>query len=116
MCLLAGTSGGVSTLSTPAVAFTGCTIGCETCDGNGGRPGDGSMKGVGACRCPGHCINSTNNNPKYRTANRGAVAGSKEDWTRYNPWRAPGVRFDPLPSLERQAGPAPPLLRGASLG
>ena len=69
---------------------SGCTIGCESCDGNGGRPGDGSMHGVGSCRCPGHCINSTNNDPKHRTANRHAVAGSKEDWTRYNPWRAPG--------------------------
>ncbi len=49
------------------------------------------MHGVGACRCPGHCINATNNNPKYRTTNRKAVAGSKEDWTRFNPWRAPGV-------------------------
>ena len=42
---------------------SGCTIGCEKCDGNGGRPGDGTMHGVGACRCPGHCINSTNNAP-----------------------------------------------------
>jgi hypothetical protein len=48
------------------------------------------MHGVGACRCPGHCINATLNNPKYRTANRRAVAGSKADWTKFNPWRAPG--------------------------
>lgn len=69
---------------------SGCTIGCEACDGNGGRPGDGTMHGVGACRCNDNCINSTLNDPKLRTTNRQAAAGSKEDWTRFNPWRAPG--------------------------
>ena len=66
---------------------SGCTIGCEACDGNGGRPGDGTMHGVGACRCNDNCINSTLNDPKLRTTNRQAAAGSKEDWTRFNPWR-----------------------------
>jgi len=27
---------------------------------------------------------------KYRTLNRNVTAGSAEDWTRFNPWRAPG--------------------------
>merc|ERR1712032_811782 len=30
------------------------------------------------------------NDPKHRTVNRDAVAGSEEDWTKFNPWRAPG--------------------------
>ncbi len=62
---------------------SGCTIGCKTCDGNGRRYGE-------ACRC-GQCANATLNDAKYRTGNRGAVPGSKEDWTRFNPWRAPGL-------------------------
>ena len=37
------------------------------------------------------CANATLNDAKYRTGNRGAVPGSKEDWTRFNPWRAPGL-------------------------
>ena len=33
----------------------------------------------------------------YRTGNRGAKAGGPDDWTKYNPWRAPGTApiFDP---------------------
>jgi hypothetical protein len=41
------------------------------------------------CRC-GKCANSTNNDPKHRTANRGAVPGSAKDIYKYNPWRSPG--------------------------
>jgi len=68
---------------------SGCTIGCDKCDGNGRR--DGSP-----CRC-GQCANATLNDPQYRTTNRHAKAGSPEDWTKYNPWRAPGMApiFDP---------------------
>ena len=114
---------------------SGCTIGCEKCDGNGGRksthaacaaaacgsprpsldqvacgfagPGDGSMKHTGACRCGDHCLNATNNDPRHRTTNRKAVAGSKEDWTKFNPWRAPGraPTFGPCKSTR-----TPPLL------
>ena len=62
---------------------SGCTIGCETCDGNGRRTGP-------SCRC-GQCANATLNDPKYRTGNRKAAAGSADDWTRHNPWRAPGL-------------------------
>lgn len=62
---------------------SGCTIGCDKCDGNGRRNGV-------SCRCD-KCANATLNKPEYRTGNRAAVAGSKEDWTRYNPWRAPGT-------------------------
>eukprot|EP00729_Bicosta_minor_P003614 gene3614-23170_t len=69
---------------------SGCTIGCDACDGNGRRDGD-------PCRCPGKCANATLNDPKYRTGNRGAAAGSDQDWTKYNPWRSPGraPTFDP---------------------
>ena len=35
-------------------------------------------------------MKATVNNPLHRTINRNAVAFSEEDWTRFNPWRAPG--------------------------
>jgi len=35
-------------------------------------------------------MNATVNDPKHRTVNRGAPAGSDADWTKFNPWRAPG--------------------------
>lgn len=68
---------------------SGCTIGCETCDGNGRRNGK-------SCRCE-KCANATLNDPKLRTGNRKAVAGSPQDVFKYNPWRAPGLAptFDP---------------------
>jgi hypothetical protein len=40
-----------------------------------------------------HCdttMKATNNDPKYRTMNLNVTALSKEDATRFNPWRAPG--------------------------
>jgi hypothetical protein len=42
-------------------------------------------------------MKATNNDPKHRTFNRDVEAGSEEDWTRFNPWRAPGNApvFDP---------------------
>ena len=68
---------------------SGCTIGCDKCDGDGRRDGT-------SCRC-GKCANATLNNPKWRTGNRKAPAGSAQDWTKHNPWRAPGMApsFDP---------------------
>jgi hypothetical protein len=33
---------------------------------------------------------ATLNDPKYRTVNRNATAGSPEDIYKHNPWRAPG--------------------------
>jgi hypothetical protein len=41
-----------------------------------------------ACSTPGV---STNNDPKTRSINRGATAGSEADVYRYMPWRAPGT-------------------------
>ena len=43
----------------------------------------------GKDRC-GNGMKATINDPKYRTLNRNATAGSAADWTRFNPWRAPG--------------------------
>lgn len=62
---------------------SGATIGCEKPDGDGRRDGK-------PCRCE-RCANATLNKPEWRTANRKAVPLSPQDWTRYNPWRAPGT-------------------------
>lgn len=60
----------------------GCWIGCPFCyHGDGRRQTD--LCGLGK--------KSTVNDPKYRTVNRNAVAGSPEDIYRHNPWRAPGT-------------------------
>ena len=40
-------------------------------------------------RC-GSGMKATINDPAFRTVNRHAVAGSDDDWTKFNPWRAPG--------------------------
>merc|ERR1719453_797476 len=48
---------------------------------------------------------ATINDPKYRTVNRDVPAGSPEDWTRWNPWRAPGSA--PVMDACGQAGGAP---------
>jgi hypothetical protein len=61
---------------------SGCTIGCDECDGDGKRVAN-------SCRC-GKCANATNNNPLTRTANRDVVPGSAQDVNKYNPWRWPG--------------------------
>ena len=63
----------------------GCTIGCKECDG--GAKGGTNPNARDRC---GSGMNATLNNPKYRTLNRHVTAGSAEDWTRFNPWRAPG--------------------------
>ena len=46
--------------------------------------------------CPGESINATLNDPKYRTANRNATAGSPEDIWKFQPWRAPGQSKSPV--------------------
>ena len=82
----------------------GCTIGCKECDG-------GSMGGAnpnGKDRC-GSGMKATINDPKYRTLNRDVPAGSAQDWTRFNPWRAPGNApvFDPCGRAGGAAQPTP---------
>lgn len=64
----------------------GCSIGCDACDGGDAGGANPGMKD----RC-GSGMNATINNPKHRTINRHALAGSDEDWSRFNPWRAPGT-------------------------
>ena len=54
----------------------GCSIGCKSCDGNGTRLPNWD-------HCPGESIRPTLNDPKYRTANRNATAGSPEDVWKY---------------------------------
>lgn len=61
----------------------GCTIGCKSCDGNGSRIPNFD-------HCPDISIAPTINEPKYRTVNQAAPAGSHQDFTKYHPWRAPG--------------------------
>merc|ERR1711934_1078861 len=63
----------------------GCTIGCKECDG--GDKGPANPNRIDRC---GSGMKATNNDPKHRTLNRDAKAGSEEDWTKFNPWRAPG--------------------------
>jgi hypothetical protein len=65
----------------------GCSIGCKECDGgakggtNPGNPHDRCNSGAKA----------TINEPLHRTINREAEAGTDADWTKFNPWRAPGT-------------------------
>jgi len=82
----------------------GCTIGCETCDG-GSKGGSNPNK---RDRC-GSGMKATINDPKHRTVNRQAVAGSQDDWTKFNPWRAPGSApiFDPCGRAGGAPGPTP---------
>merc|ERR1711988_1781778 len=70
----------------------GCTIGCKECDGGDQGPVNPNRKD----RC-GSGMKATNNDPRTRTFNRDAPAGSDADWTKWNPWRAPGNApvFDP---------------------
>lgn len=60
----------------------GCSIGCKSCDGGESNPNYKDRCGSG--------MKPTNNDPKFRTYNRNAVAMSKEDLYQFNPWRAPG--------------------------
>jgi hypothetical protein len=54
-------------------------------------------------------MKATINDPKHRSINRNATAGSKEDWTKFNPWRAPGYApvFDPCGRAGGSAHPTP---------
>ena len=63
----------------------GCTIGCKECDG--GTKGPANPNRIDRC---GAGMKATLNDPAHRTINRDAVAGSDDDWTKFNPWRAPG--------------------------
>lgn len=59
----------------------GCFIGCPECDHMSGRV-QTDLCGLG--------FKATINDPKHRTVNRNATAGSAEDIYKHNPWRAPG--------------------------
>lgn len=64
----------------------GCGIGCPKCDGGaqfGANPNTVDRCGSGAV--------STINDPKFRTYNRDAPAGSAADIYKHNPWRAAGT-------------------------
>jgi hypothetical protein len=66
----------------------GCSIGCKECDGGS----KGSTNPNSKDRC-GSGAKPTVNNPLHRTFNRnctGSCVGSVDDFTRFNPWRAPG--------------------------
>lgn len=60
----------------------GCSIGCASCDGQESNP---NYKD----RC-GSFKRPTNNDPAFRSVNRGAKAMSDADVYQHNPWRAPG--------------------------
>ena len=75
----------------------GCGIGCDECDGGAANPNAND-------RCH-NGMKPTVNNPLHRTYNRGAKAGSAEDWTKHNPWRAPGTA--PVYDACGMAGGAP---------
>ena len=82
----------------------GCTIGCKECDG--GSKGGSNPNNVDRC---GSGMAATINDPKYRTVNRDASPGSDADWTKHNPWRAPGAApiFDACGRAGGAAGPTP---------
>lgn len=83
----------------------GCFIGCPTCDNESGR------RQIDLC---GLGMKATLNDPKYRSVNRNATAGSKEDIYKHNPWRAPGSA--PVANACGLAGGAPGLKEGAEAG
>lgn len=62
----------------------------------------------GQDRC-GSGMKATINNPEHRTVARYAIAGSDADWTKFNPWRAPGSApvFDPCGRAGGAARPTP---------
>mmetsp|Transcript_90319 Transcript_90319/g.170273 ORF Transcript_90319/g.170273 Transcript_90319/m.170273 type:complete len:368 (+) Transcript_90319:12-1115(+) len=60
----------------------GCTIGCPECDPSASFPWDKDICGNG--------MEPTICDPMHRTLNTAAKCGSEDDWTKHNPWRAPG--------------------------
>jgi len=80
----------------------GCTIGCRECDG--GSKGGSNPNKMDRC---GSGKKATINDPAFRTVNRLAAAGSDDDWTKHNPWRAPGSApvFDACGRAGGAAGP-----------
>eukprot|EP00928_Gymnodinium_smaydae_P017880 TRINITY_DN16827_c0_g4_i1.p1 TRINITY_DN16827_c0_g4~~TRINITY_DN16827_c0_g4_i1.p1 ORF type:complete len:388 (+),score=27.65 TRINITY_DN16827_c0_g4_i1:48-1211(+) len=61
----------------------GCTIGCPKCTLTRGH--------YNASACENPTVSATVNDPKWRTMNLDAEAGSADDVYRFNPWRAPGA-------------------------
>lgn len=82
----------------------GCTIGCAECDG--GSQGGSNPNRKDRC---GSGKKATNNDPEFRTINRQAAPFSDDDWTRFNPWRAPGSApvFDACGRAGGAPGPTP---------
>mmetsp|Transcript_103340 Transcript_103340/g.205393 ORF Transcript_103340/g.205393 Transcript_103340/m.205393 type:complete len:150 (-) Transcript_103340:4-453(-) len=70
----------------------GTSIGCKEPDGGDKGGANPNFKD----RC-GSGMKATVNDPLQRTINGNAVAFSEEDWTKFNPWRAPGSApvYDP---------------------
>jgi hypothetical protein len=69
----------------------GCSLGCAECDG--GQNGHGGTNPNLKDRCNSGTKPWKVNNPLHRTFNRnctGSCIGTDEDWTKFNPWRAPG--------------------------
>jgi len=77
----------------------GCSIGCAECDGGTIAGASVGTNPNSLDRCGGG-MRPTNNDPLARTFNRnctGDCIGTEDDFTRFNPWRAPGnaPTFDP---------------------
>eukprot|EP01049_Picozoa_sp_SAG25_P009208 SAG25_NODE_893_length_4885_cov_4.133723_1_plen_407_part_10 len=64
----------------------GCSIGCKECDG--GAQGGTNPSSKDRCKSG---AKATINKENHRTINREAEAGSDADWSKFNPWRAPGT-------------------------
>ena len=82
----------------------GCTIGCKECDG--GSKGGANPGSFDRCNSG---MKATINDPKYRTLNRNVTAFSDGDWSRWNPWRAPGSApvYDPCGRAGGAGHPTP---------
>jgi len=90
----------------------GCSIGCKECDG--GQGGHGGTNPNSQDRCNSG-MRATVNNPLHRTFNRNCTAdcvGTAADWTRFNPWRAPGSAPVYDPCGRAGGGPRPTAGKG----
>ena len=88
-----GTDGSACESAQTCLWFSvGCSIGCKECDG--GDTGGANPNVRDRCNSG---MKATINKPEWRTINRDAPAGSDDDWTKFNPWRAPGAApvYDP---------------------